>query len=262
MKRFLMILFAAVLLLLSACGGKNDPEDSAPASPAAEAPAVEAVPEALPEPTPEPTPTPEPEPVIAPETQFAAEALRDFVFDGGEAVLHRMEKPLSVFLREDTEESDRETVRQLLEQLNAVPGFPGLKLTEQEKDADITLTVCSRSEFLELAGSAIGHTEADAAYFLQTDPASGSILGAELYVRSDIEPYSRSLLLRRQLFRVVGFVYDSDLLSDRVLSEGFDAERDLSDTDRLLTELLYRSELSCGMGWADCAAALSLPDLS
>lgn len=288
MKRSVFVFLAAAMLLLSACSAPAPtgplvvptvPPREKPA--AAETPAPEPSPEPTTEPTPEPssepaekpsvsgqpgkapgtvsapTPTAQPDSMAIPGVsvenvlEWFNEVCLDAEFSEGSSahLIQKWLEPIYYWVGGDATEEDLAFLDDLQEQLNAIKGFPGFYASGSQSAANVEIWFCDGPELVERMGDNFDESYYGGFYFWYTDNVIDSGI---ICVRDDIDQFSRNTVIVEEVYGLLGPAQDTVLRTDSVLYQYSNLNEEMSDVDLLILQLLYNTEILCGMDTEAC----------
>lgn len=152
-------------------------------------------------------------------------------------------------------EEDLAVLEALLEQLNQIPGFPGIYAASEGEAENIRISFLEPNLFRDSFSSVIDGEEATGAtqFWYYTD--TNEIYSARIGCRTDIDQSVRNSVLVEEIINTLG-ISDTELREDSITYQYSDWNTGLSDVDQLLAELLYHPDIQCGMAAEECAAVI------
>lgn len=263
----LILVFA--LLLCGCVGRQNAPPSASPM------PTHEAAPAATPAPTTPATASPvQPEnsaeptspphsPLYLPSctaeqiTEYFNEVVHHVEYSDGTGDDHLVQKwlsPIRYRICGTPTEADEAALRAIVQQLNAVPGFPGICPAEDGMQENMTISFLDPAAFSDSFSSVINGEYAFGAtqfwYYTQTNELHTARIGC----RTDIAQISRDSVLPEEIINSLG-ISDTITRTDSITYQYSDENTQLSDIDLLILTLLYNPAIRCGMD-ADSTAAV------
>lgn len=245
MKKLLLVLLICILLL-SACTGEE------PAPVVTEAP------------QPSPEPTPEHSELYIPglETEQLLEYFNEVVLDveysdgtGNVKLVQKWEMPLRYRIYGEPTDEDWAMLGLLFEQLNRVPGFPGIHAAQEGKAENLSISFTDGATLNESFSEILRGEWANGAtqFWYYTD--TNQMYDARIGYRSDIDQASRSSILIEEIINTLG-ITDTVLREDSVVYQYSDENLTLSEIDWLILKLLYNPAIECGMDSEACRAVI------
>jgi len=270
-KKWYIALALALVLSLCACAGTPGSGASRPTSEPTIQPTVQPVvpPADTPEPTPTPTPEPTPTPVPHSEwylpgytaqeiTEFFEEVVLNVEYSTGEGDAHRVQKwqmPLYYRLYGAPTDTDREVLGALCEQLNAIPGFPGIYPAGENYPENVTISFLDLEGFNASFSEVINGEYAFGAVQFWYFTDSNEIHTGRIGCRTDIDQKERDSVLVEEIINMLG-ITDTVHRADSVTYQYSNENTRLSEVDLLILRLLYDPSIQCGMDAAECAAVI------
>lgn len=251
MRRIFYPLLVAVLLLAGCAKEEAMPEATA-------APVVTEAPQPTPEPTPEHSGLYIPGLELEQVLEYFNEVVLDAEYSDGTGDVTRVQKwkmPLRYRIYGEPTEEDWAMLSLLFEQLNRVPGFPGISAAEEGKAENLSFSFLD-GETLNMSFSEVAGGEwinGANQFWYHTD--TNEIYSARIGYRSDIDQTSRSSILLEEIINALG-ITDTVLREDSIVYQYSDDNLVLSQIDWLILKLLYNPAIECGMGKEACAAVI------
>ena len=268
MKRICKLLPGLLLTLsLLACGGPAAHITTAPPQttvPATTAPAVTAPPTTVPPTTVPPTTAPlhtdlylegcYPEQLL----RYWEEVVLNVEYNDGTGNPDRVQKwlsPIRCRIEGEPTQEDRRVLEDFFQQLNQIPGFPGIHMAEEGQPENLTLSFLCPDDFRDRFSHVVNGEDAWGAteFWYYTD--TNEIYTACIGYRRDIDQASRSSILLEEIVNTLG-ITDTVLREDSIVYQYSNSNLALSDVDWLLLKLLYHPAMECGMDAAQCLPVL------
>lgn len=269
-KKLYLALVLALALLLCACAAPVPNEPPQPESTPAptEAPKPTPTPTPTPVPTPEPTPTPTPNPhsafylpdyTLEQVTEYFEEVVLNIEYNDGTGSANLVQKwlfPLYYNICGAPTETDLEVLQTLFEQLNAIPGFPGIHPAEDNLQESLTLSFLPPEEFRDAFSAVVNGEDAYGAvqFWYYTD--TNELHTARIGYRTDLDQTTRSSILLEEVINGLG-ITDTVLRPDSITYQYSNDVLELSEIDWLILKLLYDPAIRCGMDAESCREVLA-----
>lgn len=293
-KKWYLALLLAFILLLCACTAQQDgaafqvpsstpetemPEVSESASPEAELP-DDTAPEPAPTEThgPQPPEEEDPEPTqenIAPPqpehsewyvpdctaqqmTEYFEEVVLNMEYSDGSGEEHLVQKwlsPIRYRLYGTPTETDLEVLDSLVEQLNTIPGFPGICAAEDGGPENMYINFLDWEEFDESFSEVINGEYAFGAVQFWYYTATNELHTANIGCRTDIDQSARNSVLVEEVINALG-LSDTVLRTDSITYQYSNDNTALSEIDLAILKLLYDPAIECGMDAERCAQVI------
>lgn len=174
---------------------------------------------------------------------------------GDTSLVQKWLQPLRYRIYGDATETDLAVLTALFDQLNEIPGFPGIYAAEEGEPGNFTISFLSREDFNISFQEFIGGEDAFGAARFWYYTATNEIHTATVGYRTDMEQASRNSVLVEEIINTLG-ISDTTLRTDSIVYQYSDDNTALSDMDLLLLNLLYDPSISCSMDVAGCRAAI------
>lgn len=289
-KKWYIVLALVLMLILCACTNMQDPDTVQPTN----QPTIQPVPQPTdrpqePEPTDEPEPVPTPEPTDVPEpvptpqptaepvptpplhselylpdytaqqiTEYFEEVVLNVEYSDGTGEANLVQKwlmPLYYRLYGTPTDTDKEVLNALCEQLNAIPGFPGIYPATEDYPENVSISFLEPETFDASFSEVINGEYAFGAvqFWYYTD--SNEIYTGRIGCRTDIDQRERNSVLVEEVINMLG-ISDTVLRPDSITYQYSNENTRLSDVDLLILRLLCDPAIQCGMDAERCAAII------
>lgn len=286
-KKHCFVLFLSLALLLCACTaspGRESlptptptpvlsptPEVSPSAAPLPTTPTPLPPAEEVPETAPpadvpdEPEPTPEHSDLYLPAysreqvTEYFGEVVLDAEYTDGSGDATRVQKwlrPIRYRYYGTPTDTDIEILQNLFDQLNAIPGFPGIGPAQEGFKENLSISFLEPEEFRSAFAEVIGGSDAYGAVHYWYYTATNELYSARIGYRSDIEQSVRNSVLPEEVINGLG-ITDTVMRTDSITYQYSNDNTALSDMDWLIVKLLYDPAIECGMDADACAAVIA-----
>lgn len=271
------ILLLAFSLILCSCGNPTSdatlsPTPSVPPTQEAPSPAptgqVESPPptEQTPVPTeqiPEPTEPPHSELYlpgydVSDITEYFEEVVLNIEYSDGTGSPNLVQKwlsPLYYRIYGTPTDTDKEVLLAFTEQLNAIPGFPGIYPTEDGMLENVSISFLDadvfNDSFYEVIQGEYAFGAAQFWYYTDTNELHTARIGC----RTDIDQTARNSVLPEEIVNILG-ISDTVLRPDSLTYQYSNDNTALSDIDLVILTLLYHPSVQCGMDAESCTAII------
>ena len=251
MRKVFCLLLAASMLMLSACGTVTPPNQQTPAE-MEQTPADATVTTA--EPVPE---VPAHSELYIPDVKtedvivwFQEVALDAEYVDSGDATrVQKWGDEITYALLGAPTDADREVVFQMVNTLNSITGFPGMKEITDTAAAELKIHFVAEPEMLNLLGDNFYGCDGGVQFWYDSD---NKIYDGTICIRTDLDQYVRNSVIMEEIYNGLGPVQDTDLRSDSLIYSGYSTPQGMTQVDMLIMKLLYNSKIRCGMSAAEC----------
>ncbi len=138
---------------------------------------------------------------------------------------------------------DRMTLNRVIEEINAIISRTKLKIDEQNPNVKIYFVPESDFSIYEP-----NYVPTNLGFFWVRWNASSEIIRSRIMISTDrITPKERSHLIREELTQSLGLMKDSWTYQDSMFYQGWTDTTTYAEIDKVIIEMLYRSEISPGM---------------
>lgn len=259
-KGIYFALILALALILWACGGETVPTTQPPAAQTT-APVPETtqpVPETTLAPT-EPTKPPHSAlylPEYTPEQilEYFEEVVLHVEYSTGSGDATLVQKwlaPIRYRIDGSPTQEDLAVLAELFDQLNEVPGFPGILEATGDEVHELTLSFLEPEPFDAAFSEILNGESAFGATQFWYDTDSNEIYSANIGYRTDLDQSVRSSILVEEIINTLG-ITDTELRTDSIVYQYSDDNLTLSDVDWIILKLLYDPAVRCGMNLDEC----------
>lgn len=264
-KRLYPLLILTLALLLCACAGTAPEHTSAP--PREESHAETDFEDETTLTETEPTETQPPETtqplhteLYLPEytTQEIVEYFREVVLAmeyadgaGDVSLVQKWMEPILYQIHGDPTEEDLAVLSALFEQLNEIPGFPGIYSSEEVYQTNLNMYFLDEEGFNEDFSQVIQGEAADGAVEFWYDTETNEIHTARIGYRTDIDQSVRNAVLVEEIINMLG-ISDTTERMDSVVYQYSNDNTQLSQVDWIILKLLYDPAIQCGMDNDSC----------
>jgi len=150
---------------------------------------------------------------------------------------------------------DLAVLEDFFEQLNAVPGFAGIRAAREGEAENLSLRFLNPDGFRDIFSAVVNGEEAYGAVQFWYYTNTNEIYTAQIGYRTDIDQTARSSILVEEIVNALG-ITDTILRTDSIVYQYSDDNMTLSEVDWLLLKLLYDPAIQCGMNADRCAAVI------
>ena len=170
---------------------------------------------------------------------------------GDPSLIQKWLSPLIYRIDGAPTEEDLRVLEEFCQQLNAVPGFPGIREAQEGEFENLTRSFLDPDSFRERFSDVVHGEEAWGAtqYWYYTD--TNEIHTAAIGYRTDIPQPDRSSIILEEIVNTLG-ISDSERRSDSIVYQHSNENLQLSVIDWLLLELLYHPDIAPAMDAEMC----------
>ena len=173
----------------------------------------------------------------------------EVVISGDATLVQKWVSPISYRIIGETTEQDRQVLKNFTDQLNTIPGFPGIHEVTEPWQSNMNIYFCPQSEFSTHVSDGFENTDG-AITFWYND--ANQIYDAIICYRTDLDQYVRNSVLLEEIYNGLGPIQDTSSRSDSIIFSGYSTPQTLTQEDWLLLELLYHPDIVCGMTADQC----------
>lgn len=173
----------------------------------------------------------------------------EFVHSGDATLLQKWTVPIRYSLHGTCTEEDLATLNSFAHWLNTIEGFPGIAEAGEDGPANLQIHFCTASEMMELMGNQ--YTNLDGAVTFWYD-GNNEIYSAIICCLNNIGQSLRNSVILEEIYNGLGPVQDTSLRPDSLIYAEFSELQELSETDKLILQLLYHPDMKCGMDSVQC----------
>ena len=171
--------------------------------------------------------------------------------DGNPALIQKWLYPILLEIQGEPTERDLEILENFFEQLNQIPGFPGIAMAVDLQQPNLTISFLTSQIFHEQFDDFIQGEDAwGAAQYWYFDDTNEIYSGRIGYL-TDIPQLDRDSILLEEIVNLLG-ITDTVLREDSIVYQYSNSNLELSDVDWLLLELLYHPDIQSGMNAQQC----------
>ena len=253
MKRFVMML---AVLLLVLCGCTYNLEFPLPSEtvqitePIATEPVTEPVVTQPPETQPEHSALYIPDLPAEDVVRYYNEVVlsAEYVNDGDPSKVQKWDTEIVYLIYGETTPEDREVLESFTEWLNTIQGFPGIRETTVDAEANLRIYFCTADEMINILGDNFYGNDGGVTFWYDNNRIYNEII----CIRKDMDQELRNSVILEEIYNGLGPVQDTDLREDSIAYSGFSQPQSLTAVDELLLKLLYHPQIGCGMDAAQC----------
>ena len=170
---------------------------------------------------------------------------------GDPSLIQKWLTPMVYRIHGSPTEEDLQVLAEFCDQLNAVPGFPGIREAQEDEFENLTLSFLDPDSFRERFSDVVHGEEAWGATQYWYYTATNEIYSAAIGYRTDIPQADRNSIILEEIVNTLG-ISDSGRRSDSIVYQDSNDNLQLSEIDWLLLELLYHPDIACGMDAEMC----------
>jgi len=150
---------------------------------------------------------------------------------------------------------DLEVLEAFFAELNQIPGFPGISITQEDTEATVTLGFLSAENFRNGFSEVVNGEDAWGAcqFWYYTDTCE--LYDARIGYRTDIPQLDRNSILLEEVVNILG-ISDTEYRTDSIVYQYSNDNLHLSDMDLLILNLLYHPDMESGMDREQCEAVI------
>ena len=158
--------------------------------------------------------------------------------------VHKWNSPIILCVKGAPTTQDRLVLQTILWKMNAVYGFPGIRETISEAEANLVITFADDNEYAQLTPSNIDDlTDGFATCWWQ----NSVIYKADIGIRCSISQNERNSVIWEEMIQATGLQNDSYRYPDSLFYQGYNEVQEPTTLDWILFELLYHPDMSAGL---------------
>lgn len=165
---------------------------------------------------------------------------------GNPALVQKWLFPILYRIEGEPTAEDLRVLETFFDQLNRIPGFPGIAMATGNQQENLTLSFLGPEDFRDRFSEVVGGEDAWGATEFWYYTATNEIYTARIGYRTDIDQLSRSSILLEEIVNTLG-ISDTVLREDSIVYQYSDSNLQLSETDWLILKLLYHPDMHCGV---------------
>jgi hypothetical protein len=174
---------------------------------------------------------------------------------GDPSLIQKWLTPMVYRIHGSPTEEDLQVLAEFCDQLNAVPGFPGIREAQEDEFENLTLSFLDPDSFRERFSDVVQGEDAWGATQYWYYTATNEIYSAAIGYRTDIPQADRSSIILEEIVNTLG-ISDSGRRSDSIVYQDSNENLCLSPVDWLILKLLYHPDMECSMDAAECESVI------
>lgn len=176
----------------------------------------------------------------------------EFVNGGDPSKVQKWDIEILYMIHGEMTAKDREVLDSFTRWLNEIEGFPGIRETTVDAEANLHIHFCSADRFATILGEDYRGLDGGVTFWYDYD----RIYQGTICVRNDMEQELRNSVLQEEIYNGLGPAQDTDLRTDSLIFSGFSMPQSMTDVDELIMKLLYHPQIQCGMDAQQCEAVI------
>lgn len=163
-------------------------------------------------------------------------------FGGYRGTVCKWTKEIVCHVSGDYAEGEITVLTDIMERLCAIPGFPGVRMTEDADEANFTVAFVMQNELKELFGEAAENSSGMTKFYWTKK--GGEIVRAEVGIASNITPMNaKASVICEEFLQALGLCCDSYTYPESVFYEGYNGRLRPAEIDWALLALLYSEKI-------------------
>ena len=188
---------------------------------------------------------------------YFAEIAFQSEYGGWRGRLCKWTEEIVCYIEGDYAGGEMDVLTDLAARLNAIPAFPGIRMTSQKEQANFVISFVMQNELTELFGADAEHSSGMSKFYWTKK--SGEIIRAHTGIASNITPMNaKASVICEEFLQAMGLSSDSYAHPESVFYQGYNGALRPASIDWALIELLYSDTLLPGMEEAEALAAVRL----
>lgn len=176
----------------------------------------------------------------------------EFVNGGDPSKVQKWDIEILYMIHGEMTTKDREVLDSFTRWLNEIEGFPGIRETTVDAEANLHIHFCPADHFATILGEDYRGLDGGVTFWYDYD----RIYQGTICVRNDMEQELRNSVLQEEIYNGLGPVQDTDLRTDSLIFSGFSMPQSMTEVDELIMKLLYHPQIQCGMDAQQCEAVI------
>ena len=177
----------------------------------------------------------------------------EFINSGDASVVQKWSGSIAYTVFGAPTEEDRVVLASMAATLNGISGFPGMYEVSDPGSADLKIHFVSQEEMISILGG--NFYDYDGGVTIWWNDAQ-QIYEGVICIRTDLEQYVRSSVIREEVYNGMGPVQDTQLRPDSLIWSGYSTPQSMTQVDMLIMTLLYHPSIRCGMNGSECEAVI------
>ena len=174
---------------------------------------------------------------------------------GDPSVIQKWLQPIRYCIFGEPTEEDLVVLNGLFDQLNQIPGFPGIRAAGEEEPLNLTISFLDQESLLEIYADVVGDSDAWGACQFWYDSDTNEIYDGRVGYLTEIDQIYRNSILLEEIVNVLS-ITDTEERTDSIVYQYSNDNLCLSDVDWLILKLLYHPGIECGMDADQCEAVI------
>ena len=169
-------------------------------------------------------------------------------FGDADRKVHKWEEQIQFYLFPSEDSEKYETyIKEHIDRLNEVEGFPGIIFAGSQEEAELTLEFITAEEMKSLTGP--GSEEAFGYATISWYNKDGRIFKGSVYIVREADSGEEDVkhTIVEELTQAMGLMNDSDRYPDSIFYQGYSTVHELSEADNILLKLHYSPYITPGM---------------
>lgn len=177
----------------------------------------------------------------------------EYINSGDPSVVQKWVEPIVCRVVGTPTEEDLQVLETFADWLNALPGFPGIRITEDPGEVNLRFHFAAAEEMLMIMGENFSGMDGAATFWYS---GTNEIYDGQICVRTEIGQYLRNSVILEELYNCLGPMQDTVLRADSIITQEYAEPQKLSQVDELILMLLYHPDILCGMDAGECEAVI------
>lgn len=175
-------------------------------------------------------------------------------YGGYRGTLCKWEDEIALWIDGEYGEDEVAVVADLMDRLNGIDGFPGIRYAETEAAANFRLHFVMQGDLTDYFGERAETSSGMSQFSFQK--STGIILEAQAGVASNITPENAKMsVICEELLQSLGLTSDSYAFPESVFYEGYNGSVRPAPIDWALLEILYHETITPGMAYGEAMEA-------
>ena len=171
---------------------------------------------------------------------------------GDSSVVQKWARPIYYTVYGSPTQEDTALIESFAQQLNTIEGFPGIYPAESAAEENLAIRFLPWQQMSADAGYVVNGEYADGIAYWDYYIDSNDLYNARIWIRSDIDQYTRNSVIYEEIINSLGLGNDTTLREDSIIYQYYSQVQEPSEMDWLLLKILYNENMLRGMDETEC----------
>jgi len=176
-------------------------------------------------------------------SEYFDEVALNAEYGGSDHRVHKWNSPIVLYVKGVPTSQDRLVLQSILLKMNSTYGFPGIRETAKESEANLVITFADDNEYTELTPANINDlTDGFATCWWQ----NSVIYKADIGIRRSISQSERNSVIWEEMVQATGLQNDSYRYPTSLFYQGYNEVQEPTPLDWILFQILYHPDMLAG----------------